>query len=548
MLAALLTYSRLARQRDRLEKDALVHRHLDARRKLQQQIRNAESFRPGDTNPKQPIVPAIDAEQRRLAARIRCSPEAVLDVLTDKQECFTQQDIVRGLEKYIQDPQALNKAIKQVLASKELVTLAHHSQAHHPQTQYSTREMQAVKAEIGQQATAMQATTGHGISRKHQDALNKHNHLLQKSAGASLSMEQRTAIAHVLGDAQLSIAVGLAGTGKSTMLAAAHDAWQQQGRRVFGAAISGKAAEGLQTASGIESRTLASWQLSWKNDYHQLQKGDIFVIDEAGMIGNRQMLTFIEHVKQKQVKLVLVGDPEQLQPINAGTPFRDMTENIPHATLNEIHRQKQDWQKQAALDLANRRTDAAIDAYEKQGAVYRPPEPGKAVSTSVEDYIHHLDTHGENASRIALTWRRKDVHSINQSIRAARQERGELTREQEFSTDHGLRKFAADDRILFTRNDKTLDVRNGSFATVKTVRDKAITVEFDADTGSDNGPRRLTFKPGEYTAFDHGYAATIHKSQGITRRSVLCPVCRENGSSSHLCRHDPAQGQCQALY
>ncbi len=74
---------------------------------------------------------------------------------------------------------------------------------------------------------------------------------------------------------------GLAGAGKSTLLAAARLAWESENRRVIGAALAGKAAEGLEDSSGIKSRTLASWELTWANGRDTLHRGDVVVIDEA---------------------------------------------------------------------------------------------------------------------------------------------------------------------------------------------------------------------------------------------------------------------------
>ena len=58
--------------------------------------------------------------------------------------------------------------------------------------------------------------------------------------------------------------------------------------RVLGAALSGIAAENLQRESGVESRTLASWEKTWETDRGRLGKRDVLVIDEAGMVGSRQ--------------------------------------------------------------------------------------------------------------------------------------------------------------------------------------------------------------------------------------------------------------------
>ncbi|WP_407804864.1 AAA family ATPase, partial [Staphylococcus aureus] len=84
---------------------------------------------------------------------------------------------------------------------------------------------------------------------------------------------------------RIAAVVGFAGAGKSTMLAAAREAWEAQGYQVHGAALAGKAAEGLEESSGIQSRTLASWSYSWDHGRDLIGRRDVFVIDEAGMVG-----------------------------------------------------------------------------------------------------------------------------------------------------------------------------------------------------------------------------------------------------------------------
>ncbi|PTD30850.1 hypothetical protein C5N13_00180, partial [Sinorhizobium meliloti] len=113
----------------------------------------------------------------------------------------------------------------------------------------------------------------------------------------------------------IAAVVGLAGAGKSTLLAAARVAWEGEGRRVIGAALAGKAAEGLEDSSGIRSRTLASWELAWESGRKQLNRADVLVIDEAGMVSSQQMARILKAVEDAGAKAVLVGDAMQLQPI-----------------------------------------------------------------------------------------------------------------------------------------------------------------------------------------------------------------------------------------
>ena len=156
----------------------------------------------------------------------------------------------------------------------------------------------------------------------------------------------------------------------------------------------------------------------------------------------------------------------------------------------------------------------ALQTYADKGAVYEGQNRDQAIAALVDDYMADWQTHGTDKSRLALAHRRKDVHAINQSVKSARAAKGEITTETFFETDHGPRAFAKGDRILFTRNDATLGVRNGMLGSVETVGEKELTIRFDPD---ETGHRRkLTFSPREFPSIDHGFAVSIHRSQGCT--------------------------------
>ena len=277
-------------------------------------------------------------------------------------------------------------------------------------------------------------------------------------SAAGLSDEQRGAIEHIAGSEQIAAVVGFAGAGKSTMLAAAREAWQAQGYTVHGAALSGKAAEGLEESSGIQSRTLASWDYGWQAGRGELGPKDVLVIDEAGMVGSRQLARFVGEAERTGAKLVLVGDHEQLQAIGAGAPFRAIAERVGFASLQDIRRQREDWQRGASADFARHRTGEGLASYAERGAVTFSDTRDAARGAIVQDYMRDLEQRPEG-SRVAMAHRRVDVRALNEDIRAARQERGELARgaqglgadagERVFETNDGKRSFAAGDRIVF---------------------------------------------------------------------------------------------------
>lgn len=511
--------------RDRMETEALVDRHAAERRELERELafvdaqsaleqelldRSAASsgpiYRP---DPRQPLVlPREDVPFT--PDQLKRQPDLILSHISDKRACFNRTDILRGLAEFIDDPLELQAASDRALASPDLVWVEN------GETQtFTTREFLDVENHLSARAIKMAGSGGFLVKASHIDhAIRRENARLQERVGATLSNEQINAVHHVLAPNQLASIVGLAGAGKSTLLSVAREAWERQGFHVHGAALAGKAADSLQNASGIRSRTLASLEASWKSGYEPVGSGDIVVIDEAGMVGTRQLARVSEQLQMRGCKLVLVGDPDQLQPIQAGTPFKDIVETNGAARLTEIRRQTSDWQREASRDLAKGQTASAIQSYANHGAVHQGHDRDQAIAALVKDYIADWQTRGSNASRLALAHRRKDVHAINQAIKSALAGQGKTTVETLIETDHGPRVFSKGDRILFTRNDATLGVRNGMLGTVKTISERQLTVDLDADETGKHC--KLTFSPKEFPAIDHGFAVSIHRSQGCT--------------------------------
>ncbi|WP_421359538.1 Ti-type conjugative transfer relaxase TraA, partial [Agrobacterium rosae] len=474
---------------------------------------------------------------KRNAVIIRRKPDEVLRLLTDEKSVFTRHDVARMLHRYINDTDAFQRALATVMASSQLVEL----QPEHGDklARYSTREMIGIEHAMAASALRMADTNSHGVRADHVDrALDRQDAMLP---GSGLSDEQRTAVRHITSPQQIAAVIGFAGAGKSTMLAAARDAWERQGFTVHGAALAGKAAEGLTQSSGIAARTLASWEYGWQNGKGELQRGDILVIDEAGMVGSRQLARIVSQVEARGAKLVLVGDHEQLQAIGAGSPFRAIAERIGSVELSQIRRQKQDWQQQASIAFATHRTGDGLAAYAEQGSVQFADDRDQAREHLVADYLaDRLDN--PDASRIALAHRRVDVRAINDGIREALQAQGLLAkgtgsgigngeastakvevraaqkaaREIVYQTVNGKRYFAPGDRILLLENNRDLGVKNGMLGRVEAVEPNAIHLRLDGSSAGQNNARVLSLPVKDYQSFDHGYATTIHKAQGAT--------------------------------
>ncbi|GJL66222.1 MAG: hypothetical protein NPIRA05_11930 [Nitrospirales bacterium] len=438
------------------------------------------------------------------------SPEKILEDISNQNSVFTQQDIELYLKKYIEDPTEMSRAINKVLASPDLVVM----RSNKPEDErryYSTWEMVSIEKNMMEASDRLSQEYTHDVNETHVDnALRNANEALEKVANAQLSEEQIEAIKHVTSSENLSVVSGLAGAGKSTMLSAAREAWEAEGYQVYGTTLAGKAAEGLQESSKIPSRTLASFEYGWKNGYGELTKNDVLVIDEAGMVGSRQLARFVDAAEKSGAKLVLVGDSEQLQAIGAGAPFRQSVDKHGAAELEHVLRQRKGWQKTATKDFAQDRTAEGLSAYEKNGSLGFYEDSEQTVNSLAEDYLADLKKHPEQ-TRLALAHRRVDVKAINHTIRDTRRERHEIGQGVAYKTDQGKQEFSVGDRLIFLENNRDLGVKNGMLGTVIDIQNGVLTTQIDG-----KAQRTVQLSEENYAAIGYGYASTIHKSQGMT--------------------------------
>jgi Ti-type conjugative transfer relaxase TraA len=449
---------------------------------------------------------ALHQVQRRInARRIEARPELVLEMVTSEKSVFDERDIARLIHRYIDDAGPFQRLLSRVLASPqclrldvERVDLA--SGALVPQ-KLTTREMIRIESEMVNRARHLVRANSHGVREKVLAAVfARHDRL---------SDEQRTAMEHIAGGARIAAVVGRAGAGKTTMMKAAREAWEAAGCRVIGGALAGKASEGLEKEAGIRSRTLALWELRWKEGRDLPDDKTVFVLDEAGMVASKQMAGFVETITKAGAKLVLIGDPEQLQPIEAGAAFRAIVERTGYAELETIYRQKESWMRAASLDLARGRVEAAISTYAGQGRVIGTHLKAEAVDRLIADWDRCYDP---TKSTLILAHLRRDVRDLNERARKALVDRGAIETGHAFRTEDGVRDFSAGDQVVFLKNDSTLGVKNGMLAKVVGAAPGRIV----AAIGEGEAQRRIQIEEGSYRNLDHGYATTIHKSQGTT--------------------------------
>ena len=245
------------------------------------------------------------------------------------------------------------------------------------------------------------------------------------------------------------------------------------------------------------------------------------------MIGSRQLGRVLAEARKSGAKVVLVGDARQLQPIEAGAPFRAIVERIGFASIETIIRQREEWARKASMELAKGRVQTGLAAYQERGHVRFEASREEAKRAIALDWMAGRKD-GQDA--IVLAHTRADVRDLNVAIRKARAEAGELGEAAAFQTGQGKREFAAGDRIVFLKNDRELGVKNGTLGTVEAAEEGRL----------DRGPgrrqkasrERVTVEAHAYAEVDHGYAVTIHKSQGATVDRAF--VLASGGMDRHL--------------
>ena len=422
-----------------------------------------------------------------------------VQTLTYHQSSFTRKDIVRGVSERAQG--------EGVGAEFVLATVESHLQSLvslgvvQGEVRYTTREMLDLEKRMLSQVEAVKkqaisrGVVTEGVLKK---ALKQRPTILE---------EQKNAVLHITKDGRgISVVSGMAGTGKSFMLGVAHDAWRFSGYQVHGAALSGKAAQGLFEGSGIPSDTIHKLLSTLERGELTLTKNSIVVIDEAGMVGTRQMERLVHYTQQAGAKLVLVGDAKQLQPVEAGGPFAEIGRSLGEAALTDIRRQREGWAKGAVKSFAAGRAKEGLRAFAERGQLH-VAESRKAASIKLMDDWKKKGVSNPK-SHLILAGTNEDTRLLNAQAQRRRYYKGVV---QGQSLQVGEAHFYQEDRVLFTRNSHLYGVRNGQLATISKVDIQTSELTVKLDSG-----KSVRFSIDEYDHIRLGYAVTTHKSQGMT--------------------------------
>lgn len=355
----------------------------------------------------------------------------------------------------------------------------------------------------------------------------------EPDATKPLAPDQRRAVDQLLTSGrQLDVLVGPAGAGKTTSLSTLRHEWESHGGSVIGLAPSAAAAKVLGSELEITTDNTAKWltestrvptrgrfesAAAWTarcrahRDAWTFRKGQLVIIDEAGMAGTLALSEILTQCEDAGAKLVLVGDQEQLSAVDAGGAFGMLVRALPdHAALESVWRFTAAWEKDASTGLREGRK-SALAAYVDHDRIHR----GTTDEVLDRAFAAWRDDTRSGKESLLLAADTTQVILLNDRAQAWHASEGHLGRGS-VPIAHDLRAYVGD-RIMTRLNDRRLltgdgFVRNGStFTVVRANRDGGLVVVDDATSTT-------TTLPAAYVAehVDLAYAATVHRAQGRT--------------------------------
>ena len=349
---------------------------------------------------------------------------------------------------------------------------------------------------------------------------------------AHLTSEQRSLVAGwCTSGHRFQAAVGRAGAGKTTSVAAAAEAWQAAGYRVVGGAVKGEAARTLAAATGIECETVA-WYLAHDDPHaNPFDARTVVVIDEASTLSDRDLGRLMWMAASAGATLRLVGDPAQHGAIAAGGMFRVLCERHRRDTpeLVTTHRIRDPNDRAAAEALRHGRIDDALDHLQRAGHLH-------IVDDDLAMYRNVLarwwDAHHDGHDHPMVDRRNSTRRQLNRLAHLLRKVHGEIGSDEVVASDD--RRLSVGDRITARAPNRSLHppgtpsayVRNGALGTVTGVAHgptpdaDTITVDFDG-IGTIELPRCFfdhhRDRSGRHeVGIDHAYALTSYAVQGST--------------------------------
>ncbi|MFW5421080.1 relaxase domain-containing protein [Nocardiopsis sp. CNT-189] len=430
----------------------------------------------------------------------------------------------------VSGPAELEALCDEVLAAPRAVRLPRPGAAHMSNSdRYTSSDVLEAERTVTGAAKRRLRT---GAARVPAEAVLAAVRAFQDQRGFTLSEEQRRTLSRLLvGGHGIDAVIGVAGAGKTTIMAAAKAAWEAAGFSVAGASTAAVAAGNLRVEAGIDSRTVASWVKRIREGAGGLDGVDVLVVDEAAMVDDRSLALLVAEADRTGTKIVGIGDPKQFPAVGIGGGFKRIYELVGGVALTENRRQREEADRRAlqVWRAGGRRTTLAM--WGERGLVHAPPDAPAAYDRVAAawraDRREAGGVHEAIADVLVMAAYNRDVRQINARCRAAARADGLLGEEAAFALAGGERiHLAVGDQVRVTRNDYRSrrresrgepDVLNGFRGVVLDVdrrRGAHIEWRFGGRT------RRAWIAPEAIARGDlvHGYALTIAGAQGLTCR------------------------------
>ena len=345
---------------------------------------------------------------------------------------------------------------------------------------------------------------------------------LQRETGIEYDEVQVEAIRQAIAS-KVMVLTGGPGTGKTTTTKAIIAALQSAGMRILLAAPTGRAAKRMSEATGMEAKTIHRLleynpQDGYKRNDENPLEGDALIVDECSMI-DIILMNNLTKALPTTMRLVLVGDIDQLPSVGAGNVLRDIIDSgvIPVVRLTRIFRQAQSSRIVMSAHAINRGCFPDISNGQHTDFFFmKQEEPEKVAETIVSLVRDRLPKayRQPTANIQVLTPMQRGVvgaANLNMALQQAlNYNTAALVR--------GGYTYKEGDRVMQLRNNYDKDVYNGDLGYVRSVdmEERTLTVDFDGQT--------VEYEASELDELTLAYATTIHKSQGSEYPIVVMPV------------------------
>jgi conjugative relaxase-like TrwC/TraI family protein len=336
------------------------------------------------------------------------------------------------------------------------------------------------------------------------------------SAAVALTGDQRAMVLGVCtSPAGVVVVEGAAGTGKTTAVRLVRDLHVDAGVPVIGCAPSGRAAVTLEDEARVPTFTTASLLRRLREGEH-LAGGGLVIADECSMLGP-DLAEMVLRAEQDGAKLVLIGDSEQLQPIDGGSLFASLGDQLGRISLTEVVRQQERWDREVLMALRAGQATPLVRRYIEEGRVAECADQPARIATMAAQWVAAARG-GDDV--ISVARERAVVAELNAVTRAVAVHEGLVAavgvrracvdRVGQVDVSLGRLEFAVGDQALLVgANDRRRGLVKGLRGTVvETKQDGSLTLETQAG-------QRIAVPP-DYAGVSHGYALTAHRAQGAT--------------------------------